>query len=259
MKCDEVSQYMIRYTIILLALGFPAAVMAYTMSGRVVRVDNGNTVTIVDSNNVQHTVRLQDVQAPGLGFPSGIKSQRNLQGMVGGKHVTIDYDPKTGFGAPTGRVYLGGEDINLKQVEQGMAKYRSSSLGTDKDTERQYEEAQEQAKNEERGIWYVPSRRPGAPAYERRMVAPSVPAENAQRNYPPLSDRQRFVYPVAPVADPRYTGGNGAQYVPQPERTRAPYGHWSMERNTSAPAAGPPVPQPSPVRPVYGPPVLMSA
>ena len=246
---------MIRRAIIMLAFGFPSLVMAYSMSGRVLRVDNGNTVTIVDANNVQHTVKLQDVQAPDLGHPSGIQSQRSLQGMVGGRHVTIDYDPKTGYGAPTGRVYLGGEDINLKQVEQGMAKYRSSGLAGDKDkqTQQQYEAAQEQAKKKERGIWYVPSKRPGAPAYERRMMASNGPAKDAERNYPPLLDRQRFIYPVAPVADPRTGGGNGVQYVPQRKRTRAPYGHWAFEQNTAAPAPGPQAPQAHPVRPAFGP------
>ncbi len=244
---------MIRRAIILLAFGLPSLVMAYTMSGRVVRVDNGNTVTILDSNNVQHTVRLRDVQAPGLSYPSGIQSQRNLQGMVGGKHVTIDYDPKTAYGAPTGRVYLGGEDVNLKQVEQGMAKYRSSGLRGDKEVEQQYEAAQEQAKSEERGIWYVPSKRPGAPAYERRMMTPNGPDKDAARDYPPISDRQRFVYPVAPVADPRMRSGNGAQYVPQPKRTRAPYGHWTIEPRAAAPAPGPQTPQLYPLRPALGP------
>jgi len=66
---------------------FPSLVAAYQMSGRVLRVDNGNTMTIVDSNNVQHTVRLQDVQAPGLNKPKGVQSRRNLQEMVGGRLV----------------------------------------------------------------------------------------------------------------------------------------------------------------------------
>lgn len=244
---------MFRRAIAVLALCLPSLLMAYTMSGRVLRVDNGNTVTIVDSNNIQHTVRLQDLQAPGLDQPSGRRSQINLQGMVGGKQVTIEYDPKTGFAAPMGRVFVGGEDVNLKQIEQGMAKFRSSGVGTDKETERRYEAAQEQAKSEQRGVWYVPSKRPGEPSYERRLMPPNQTAKDAQGNYPPLSDRQRFVYPLAPPAHPLGKEEDGAHYVTQPERTRAPYGHWTSGPRTETPAAGSRTTLPHPPRPAMVP------
>lgn len=245
---------MSRIVIVLLAFCLPSLVMAYTMSGRVLRVDSGNTVTIVDSNNIQHTVRLQDIQAPELAHPSGRKSQRSLQDMLGGRHVTIEYDPKTGFAAPTGRVYVGGEDINLKQIEQGMAKFRPSGMD-DAETERRYTAAEEQAKSEQRGVWYAPSKRLDEPAYERRMMEPNKPPENAQRNYPPVSQRQRFIYPAPLAAEPDEEGGNEAQYVKQPEQTRAPYGHWSSEPRTEAqvPASGSQPTRPHPPRPALVP------
>lgn len=240
-RYSKVLRDMFRWAVTLLAFCLPSLVMASTMSGRVLRVDNGNTVTIVDSNNIQHTVRLQDIQAPGLAHPSGMQSQRNLQEMVGGRHVTIDYDPKTSFTAPTGRVYLGGEDVNLKQIEQGMAKFSpSAAISSEKETERRYVAAQEEAKSEQRGVWYTPNKRPGEPTYERRFMAPNPPVKDAQRNYPPLSEGKRFVYPAAPAADFPRGADNSAQYVAQPERTRAPYGHWTSEPRTEAqaPATG---------------------
>lgn len=204
----------------------PSLVTAYSMSGRVVRVDNGNTVTIVDSNNIQHTVSLQGVQAPGLNNFEGVRSRNNLQGMVGGRHVVIDYDLNSGYRTPTGRIYLGYDDINLKQIQEGMARYQPSGLSTDKKIERDYEAAQEHAKIQARGIWYTPRKGPGPPTYEQRETTSHEQNQDVAA-YPPMVNRPHFTYPSEPKV---YRGAmrDKTHYIPLPDRTRVPYGRWTL-------------------------------
>lgn len=218
---------MIRLTIALLAF-IPCLVAAYSMSGRVIRVDKGDTVTIVDANNVQHTVRLQDIRAPGLSRPAGVKSQDHLQALVAGRHVVIDYDPRAGYHLPTGRIYMGETDINLKQIRDGMAQYQPSAIPADERIREQYQGAQDQAMAEKRGIWYTPDHWTRSPYddYERRMVAPDKRIKDVQGDYPPLSNKPRLHYPAGPVRDSRARDSAGALYAPLSNRARAPYGRW---------------------------------
>jgi endonuclease YncB( thermonuclease family) len=239
-------------TVILLLFAFPSLIMAYTTSGRVLRVDSGNTVTIVDANNIQHTLRLQDVRVPGTNRVEGQQSLSNLQRLIGGKHVIVNYDPKTGYQNPTGRVYLGETDINLKQIQDGMAKYQPSGMEDDKQIAQQYEAAQDQAKQENRGIWYTPRKRPGPPTYERRLIAPSEPGAEAKKNYPPLTSRRHFIFPFDQGRNSE-RAGSADQYAPLADRVRVPYGHWALEPNVPPPAAGIGVPKPPTFGPGYGP------
>ncbi len=248
-----------------LMIVFPSLVTAYSMSGRVVRVDDGNTVTIVDSNNIQHTVRLQGVQAPGLNRFHGVRSRDNLQGMVGGRHVVIDYDLTSGYRTPTGRFYLGYDDVNLQQIQDGMARYKPGELAAVKKTKRDYTAAQEHAKAQARGIWYPPRKGPGPPAYKRRENTP--PTQNTEiAAYPPMVNRPHFTYPSEPKV---YRGAmpDKTRYIPLPDRRRVPYGRWTLlpkvpggalyvlPRETLGPAVRSGVPALVPLRPkvVYPP------
>lgn len=241
-----------RYWFALPLLLAPALTAADTMSGRVIRVDNGNTVTIVDANNVQHTVRLQDIQAPGINRPEGVKAWNKLQEMVAGRHVTIEYAPETGYWSPTGRVHLGDEDINLKQIQQGMARYRPSGVAADKKLEARYRQAQDRAMVERRGVWYEltpapPSPPPGA--------GPDIPATQRRGEYAPLTSRPRYAYRPARPAAPPGEAPRAIHYPPLPDRARVAYGGWGpgLEAVSGASIYAPlPRPIPGPAGPAAG-------
>jgi len=240
-------------TVILILFIFPSLAIAFTMSGRVLRVDSGNTVTIVDSNNIHHTIRLQDVRVPGINKTEGQQSLSNLQRLIGGKHVTVNSKSRTDYQAPTGRVYLGETDINLKQIQDGMAKYQPSGMVEDKQIAKQYEVAQDKAKRENRGIWYTLRNRPGTPTYERRLIAPSEPGADAKKNYPPLiSSRRHYLFPFDQGRNAE-RAGSAVQYAPLADRVRIPYGHWAPKPIVPSPAMGNGVPKPQPVGPGHWP------
>jgi hypothetical protein len=49
------------------------------------------------------------------------RSRQNLSSCVAGKKVIIDYSKRDRYKRILGKVLISGQDINLKQVEDGMA------------------------------------------------------------------------------------------------------------------------------------------
>ena len=94
---------------------------AQTLTGRVVRVADGDTVTVLDSSNTQHRIRLEGIDAPESHQAFGTQSKKNLSDMVFGKDVTVVYQKTDQYGRLVGKIMLDGKDVNLEQVKAGMA------------------------------------------------------------------------------------------------------------------------------------------
>jgi endonuclease YncB( thermonuclease family) len=106
--------------LILLFLNLPLA-QAETLSGRVVRVTDGDTIVVLDASKVQHKIRLTGIDAPERGQAFGTKSKEHLFDLIAGKSVVVDYNKFDRYGRTLGKVLQNGEDVNLEQVESGMA------------------------------------------------------------------------------------------------------------------------------------------
>ena len=103
---------------ILLLLTLPLA-QAETLTGRVVRVTDGDTIVVLDSSKVQHKIRLTGIDAPERGQAFGTKSKEHLSDLVAGKSVVVDYSKYDRYQRILGKVLVNGEDVNLEQVETG--------------------------------------------------------------------------------------------------------------------------------------------
>src|SRR5436853_2886425 len=55
---------------------------AQTLTGRVVRIADGDTITVLDSTNTQHRIRLQGIDAPESHQAYGSQSKQNLSAMI---------------------------------------------------------------------------------------------------------------------------------------------------------------------------------
>jgi len=73
-----------------LLLNFPF-LHAETLTGRVVRVTDGDTIVVLDADKVQHKIRLQGIDAPERRQAFGTKSKEHLSDLVAGKTVEVDY------------------------------------------------------------------------------------------------------------------------------------------------------------------------
>lgn len=70
---------------------------AATLNGRVVKVADGDTITVLVSN-VQHKIRLNRIDAPEKGQAFGSVSRQHLASFVAGKDIEAEWEKKDKFG-----------------------------------------------------------------------------------------------------------------------------------------------------------------
>lgn len=121
---------------------------SFELIGKVVKVSDGDTVTILTSDKTQHKIRLNDIDAPEKKQAFGNKSKDNLAKYIAGKTVTVQYQKKDKYKRILGTIYYNNTDINLQQVKDGYAwvykKYSNNSS---------YYEAEKLAKRNKKGLW----------------------------------------------------------------------------------------------------------
>jgi len=128
-----------------------------SISGRVVRIADGDTITILDANNVQHRIRLQGIDAPERRQDFSDVSREHLASLVFGKYVTIEYQKVDRYGRLVGKVWVDGDDECLEQLKAGLAwhykEYEKEQSPTDQQL---YARAEQGARAQKRGLWQDP-------------------------------------------------------------------------------------------------------
>jgi endonuclease YncB( thermonuclease family) len=128
-----------------------------TLNGRVVRVADGDTITVLDATNTQHRIRLEGIDAPESHQAFGTQSKKSLSEMVFGKDVVVVYQKTDQYGRLVGKILLDGKDINLEQVKAGMAwhykEYQREQTPEDREL---YAGAEDEARAARRGLWQDP-------------------------------------------------------------------------------------------------------
>ena len=128
------------------------------LSGRVIAIADGDTITILDSANTQHRIRLQGIDAPESHQAFGEQSRLNLSEMIFGKDVSVSYQKVDQYGRLVGKILLDGKDINLEQVKAGMAWhykfYEDEQTPEDRDL---YARAEAEARAAHLGLWQNPN------------------------------------------------------------------------------------------------------
>ena len=121
----------------------------FDLRGRVVRVADGDTLSVLDAANAQHKIRLYGIDTPERDQPHGKIAWSALSELVAGRSVGIVEVETDSYGRTVGTVYLGDQNVNLAMVEQGHAWwYRRHAQH-----ERPLEAAEKQARKEGRGLW----------------------------------------------------------------------------------------------------------
>jgi len=142
-----------RFLLIIATLHTGFAV-ADTIQGRVVSIADGDTVTVLDSANTQHKIRLMGIDAPEKKMPFGLRSKENLSDLVFNKQVSVEYSKQDRYGRTVGKILINGIDANLEQVKAGMAwHYKQYQREQSPDERVSYSDAEEQARAGRRGLW----------------------------------------------------------------------------------------------------------
>jgi endonuclease YncB( thermonuclease family) len=152
----------------LISLTLYSPAFADTLQGKVVKVADGDTVTIIDDNGKKHRIRLAGIDAPERGQPYGDVSTQGLVELVSGKTVTIEYEKRDRYKRVVGKVLVDppGEvfcmaldcvkkiDAGLEQIKVGLAwhykKYQSEQSKEDREA---YSEAENIARGKQSGLW----------------------------------------------------------------------------------------------------------
>jgi endonuclease YncB( thermonuclease family) len=147
-----------RIAVFILILFTHASLGAATLTGRTVRVSDGDTIVILSEGNVQHKIRLQGIDAPERGQAYGKKSKEHLSESVAGRFVVVEYEKKDRYGRVVGKVLVGNKDACLEQIRAGLAwhykKYQKEQTESDRLL---YSEAENEARDAKRGLWHDPN------------------------------------------------------------------------------------------------------
>lgn len=92
-----------------------------TLSGRVVKVTDGDTVTILTPSKKEVKVRLAEIDTPEKRQPWGNRAKQALADLVFDKNVTVKVSTKDRYGRSIGRIYAGELDVNAQMVRTGNA------------------------------------------------------------------------------------------------------------------------------------------
>jgi len=124
-------------------------VPAFTLSGRVVRVADGDTVSVLDATNTQYKIRLFGIDTPERDQPYGSAAKRALADLVRDRDVGVVVVDTDDYGRQVGTLYRENTDINLAMVAGGHAWwYRHYAPH-----ERRLEIAEQAAREQKLGLW----------------------------------------------------------------------------------------------------------
>lgn len=163
---------------LLLAFGSLVA-SAETITGRVVAVSDGDTLTVLDASLQQFKIRLAGIDAPEKGQPFGNRAKESLSEMVFNKQVMVEFNKEDRYRRKVGKVQHEGADVNLELVKKGMAwhytAYAKEQAVADRNA---YANGEAEAKAQRRGLWREDT--PSAPWEFRRIKAAirKAPEEN---------------------------------------------------------------------------------
>ena len=158
-------QYIIIYIISLILC---SPVLADTLQGKVVKIADGDTVTIVDDSGKKHRIRLAGIDAPEKNQPYGDISTQGLNKLVSGRIVTIEYEKWDRYKRIIGKVLVDppGEvfcmaldcvkkiDAGLEQIKTGLAwHYKYYQMEQSEEDRRLYSEDELEARTKQLGLW----------------------------------------------------------------------------------------------------------
>lgn len=138
---------------------------AATLTGRVIVIHDGATITVLDATRTQHIIRLAGIDAPEIKQAFGSGSKQNLLDLLDNKSVKVEWDKRDQFKRIVGKVRftpdvcvtaacLEGSDASYEQIAAGCAWHdkQYASAQSPEDRER-YAAAENAARAALRGLW----------------------------------------------------------------------------------------------------------
>lgn len=132
-----------------------------TFTAKVVRVSDGDTITVLTDNNQQIRIRLDGIDCPESGQPFGNRARELTAKLVAGKEVRIEKSGEDRYGRTLGYVWIGDKCVNHELLKAGLA-WHYKYFNKDP----KFAEMENKAKAAKLGLWSEPN--PVAPWDWRR-------------------------------------------------------------------------------------------
>ncbi len=133
------------------------------LTGKVVAVADGDTITILDADHKQHRIRINGIDAPEKGQPFGDRSLQNMASMVAGREVTANCHKADRYGRQVCKVWVQPADCSTcgKTLDVGHAQivvglawwYREYAKEQTTEDRGRYESEENEARLRKRGLW----------------------------------------------------------------------------------------------------------
>ena len=91
------------------------------ISGKVIKVTDGDTFTLLLNNDFDTKVRLNGIDCPEKKQAYSKKAKDRLSHLIFGKNIDVYYEKKDGFGRVLGDVYVNKINVNQDMVQNGLA------------------------------------------------------------------------------------------------------------------------------------------
>ncbi len=128
---------------------------ARAFDGQVVGIQDGDTVTVLDSAKQQHRIRIAGIDAPEKAQTFGAAAKENLARLAFGKQADVRCSKRDRYGREVCNVYVGARDVGLEQVRSGHAWwYREYAREQAPEDRKSYETAESEARGARRGLWH---------------------------------------------------------------------------------------------------------
>lgn len=128
---------------------------SHTLLGQVVRVSDGDTVTLQTQDSTIK-IRLAGIDAPETKMPHGPQAKAHLSALVLGRQVQAIAQKKDRYGRTIATLMLNTKDVNLAMVQAGMAwhykQYEREQSATDAAA---YAQSEAKARTQGVGLWQL--------------------------------------------------------------------------------------------------------
>lgn len=137
---------------------------AQTVTGKVVKVKDGDTVVVLDSTKTMITVRLAGIDAPEKNQDYGQNAKQFTSDQIFGKVVTFKEISKDRYGRTVAFVFYEKKNLSEELLKAGLAwhyiKYDKSKY---------LQELEDTARKNKTGLWSLPN--PVPPSEFRKVKA----------------------------------------------------------------------------------------
>jgi endonuclease YncB( thermonuclease family) len=137
-----------------LGLFYVLSASAESLTGKVIRVADGDTLTLRTAEPLDYTIRIAGIDAPEKGQAFGNRSKQHLTNLTLNKEAQADCYKIDQYKRKVCRVFVDGRDVGLEQVKFGAAWWYRRFAGEQQEAERRdYERAEAAAKAQRFGLW----------------------------------------------------------------------------------------------------------